>query len=521
MTAVRSDDHAAGRALFAKMAALIGRVRRHRPESPEATATPAAGGGSGSALSRVATRPVTRVAAAAVLGAAVLAPTAGDGVLRVATGAHHHPAHALPVAPTDPGTDPGQDPGGPDDTLLPPYTPPYTGPDGSDQTPLIDSPNSDSPSTPGDDNSDQPSNHNGTPPAGGPAKPGGPTPPAPVPATWGFARVQWVDDKVGGTRDLAPSTEHPGNDEAGWTFGAWSLEQATTASAHATVTHLGTGQREVVLPKVGTAGGIVQAGVLDPNATGGTCQPVEWAPRGTDEAAKVFCFDAAGKPADLPFDLLFLAGDAGAGHSAGGQEGFVYAAQSTTSTAYTPDKGSERNAGTVTKAGTGKYTVALGKPGAESVQVSAVGSEARYCALTGLTATAATVSCRGQDGKAADTPFTLSYTGRQSLLDDVRTPDGAFLSAHTTADGTSGLSDWWQSRLGTPTIERTAAGRYKLTLPMGFPPAYAQVTDRGAAHCTLAPTVDATVYTVACFDPTAKPTDADFDLAYVTTAPTG
>jgi hypothetical protein len=483
-------------------------------EPPAAGDTPAA---DGSALARIATRPVTRVAAAAVLGAAVLAPTAGDGVLRVATGAHHHPAHALPVSPTDPGTDPGQDPGGPD-TLLPPYTPPYSGPDGTDQTPLTDSPDTNSSaSTPSGSDSDQTSNnHNSSnPPSGGPTDPG---PPAPVPATWGFARVRWVDDAVGATRDLAPSSTHPGNEESGWTYGAWSLDQ--TAPAPATVSHLATGRREVVLPSIGTPGGIVQAGVLDLAATGGTCQPVEWAPRGVNEAAEVDCFDAAGKPADLPFDLLFLAGDAGVGQSAAGQEGFVYAVQSTTTT-YTPGKPSERNAGAVTRTGAGLYTVVLG-PGAESVQLSVVGSQARYCALTGLTGAGATVSCRAPDGKPADTPFTLSYTGRHSLLDDVRIPDAAFLSVHTAA-GTPTLSTSWLSKAGTATVERTAAGRYTLHVPLGFPPSYTHVTDRGAAHCTLATADDVTardaaVFSVACFDTAGQPADADFDLAYATAA---
>jgi hypothetical protein len=175
----------------------------------------------------------------------------------------------------------------------------------------------------------------------------------------------------------------------------------------------------------------------------------------------------------------------------------------------------------VTRTGTGLYTVALG-PGAESVQLSAVGSEARYCALTGLTGAGATVSCRAPDGTAADTPFTLSYTGRHSLLDDVRTPDAAFVSVHTAA-GVPTVSTSWLSKVGTPTVDRAAAGRYTLHVPLGFPPSYTHVTDRGAAHCTLTAADDVTardaaLLSVACFDTAGQPADADFDLAYATAA---
>lgn len=224
-----------------------------------------------------------------------------------------------------------------------------------------------------------------------------------------------------------------------------------------------------------------------------------------------------------PFATLFLAGNGGQ-WSLGGARGFVYAA-SPTARSYTPGPLSESNAGVVTRTGTGRYTVALAG-GAETAQVSAVGSQARHCGLIGLTATMAAVACTAADGIPADTAFTLSYTGRQSLLDDRRVPQAAFMAVSDAPSAAApSLTDSWLSKNGTPAVERTATGRYTLHMPMGYIPSYTHVTPRGSGYCNVVQRNDYSVkdnasFHIACFTGSGAPADDGFDLTYMTASPT-
>jgi hypothetical protein len=325
-----------------------------------------------------------------------------------------------------------------------------------------------------------------------------------------------VDDPVGTTHELWRTPQHDGNEEADWTSGPWRLSQPTPGPA-ARATHRAIGRHQVVLPGVGAPGGIVQVTTYY-TATGAFCQPVSWHPKGADEVVEVACFSRSGQPADAPFAALFLAGDRGR-WSLGGARGFIDAA-SPTARSYTPGRPYESNAGAVTRTGTGRYTVALAG-GAEVAQVSAVGSQARHCGLTGLTATTAAVACTTADGAPADTAFTLSYAGRQSLLDDRRVPKAAFMVVSDVPSGAApSLADWWLSKQqGTPTVQPTGTGQYTLRLPMGSIPSYTHVTARSSGYCDVVSRNDIT-FDIACFNDSGAPADSGFDLTYMSASST-
>lgn len=220
-----------------------------------------------------------------------------------------------------------------------------------------------------------------------------------------------MDDPPGTTHDLVVGGE------ADWTYGPWRFGQPNPIPV-ARATHLAKGGYMVVLPRVGTPGGIVQVSVYDYTAVGAFCQPVSWGPQGADEAIEVACFNRSGQRADAPFATLFLAGNGGQ-WSLGGARGFVYAA-SPTARSYTPGPLSESNAGVVTRTGTGRYTVALAG-GAETAQVSAVGGQARHCGLTGLTATTAAVACTAADGIPA-AAATATWSGATTTASKTTPP---------------------------------------------------------------------------------------------------
>jgi DNA-directed RNA polymerase specialized sigma24 family protein len=347
---------------------------------------------------------------------------------------------------------------------------------------------------------------------------GGGGQPAAAPATWGFALVRWVDDPVGSTHDLAASAAHPDNNEANWTYGPWRLDHPTDPPK-ARATHLATGRQLVVLPGVGSPGGIAHVAAYDYTASGASCQPVGWRAQGADEAVEVACFGRTGQPSDVPVAVLFLAGTVDQGWSLGGARGFVYASDPTAAT-YLPGAPDARNTGRITRTGTGRYAVVLGG-GAEAVQVSPVAGSARYCALTGHTGAVATVACTAHNGVPADTAFTLSYTGRSSLLDDRRTPHAAFL---TVSGGSATVPTWWLSKPGSPSVTRTGTGRYVVHMPLGYLPSYTHVVAHGTGYCSLVQRNDysykdnASFY-VECLTATGTAVDNDFGITYMTASP--
>jgi DNA-directed RNA polymerase specialized sigma24 family protein len=349
------------------------------------------------------------------------------------------------------------------------------------------------------------------PPSGGsgapvPSPPASPTAPPPPPVQalpqWGF-----VQDSPAGTYD------------SDWTYGLWRLGNPNPIPTPRK-TRLGTGRQQVVLPGVGAPGGVALVTAYDSQRTGLNCQPVGWQQQGADESIDVACFDRAGAPADATFDALFLAGTTDNGYSIGELRGFVYASKPTTA-AYTPSAPDERNAGQITRADTGRYSVQI-PSGAEAVQVSPVSAADRSCTVTGpVTGATVSVTCTAHGGAPLDTAFVLSYTGRQSLLDDARKPQAAFLSVTDgSSSGEPSQTDWWLSKSGTPTVERNATGQYTLTMPIGEEPSYTHLTTYGSGYCTLVlrndySHVDNSTFYVQCFTASGTAANGSFELTYM------
>jgi hypothetical protein len=352
-------------------------------------------------------------------------------------------------------------------------------------------------------------------PAPGPSttSPFGPPPP-PIAQTWGFWRVRYTDDPPGTTRDIGPSAKHNDNGEANWTYGQWRMRSPPSARKP-TVTHLATGRFSVLLPDVGEPGGITQVTALDFNSVAVSCQPVGWARQGTDETATVDCFNRSGSLADEPFSGLFLGGNADTGPT----RGYVYANQPTMSS-YLPVAHDRDNAGPVTRLGVGRYSVALDGP-TGTVQVSPVDVEQRHCVVVGRPTNSATVTCVRHDGSAVDTRFVLSYTNRQSLLDDARRPHAAEL--RVDADAT--VERQWTSKPGAVTVtHRKAVGEYQINLPVGLLPSYTHVSAVNGGYCTLVllndySKKDESLVYVSCFTPAGAPADEGFHLTYMTASP--
>lgn len=352
------------------------------------------------------------------------------------------------------------------------------------------------------------------------------TPPAPStgagPAVWGFWMVRFADDPIGTTRELAPSDLHPVNHEGNWTYGVWRMGNPPVIK-QPRVTHTAVGRHTVVLPDTGAPGGVAHVAVSDYAANGVSCQPVAWWQQGADEAIDVACFDRSGAPADVPFTGLFVGGAQNGPNSAGGTRGYVYAS-APSAARQTPSAAYSQGTGAVTRTGAGRYEVAVA-PGTTRVQVSAVGTAPRHCAITGLSGGTASVACTTHGGAAADTAFALSHTGAQSLLDDRRVPHGVSMTV-TDSPGAPApvVGDTWMSRPGTASVTRTAVGRYTLRFNVGYLTSYTHLTATGSGYCSWVirndySRKDDVVLYVACYNASGAAVNSGFQLTYMTASP--
>ncbi|MFF7243503.1 sigma-70 family RNA polymerase sigma factor [Embleya sp. NPDC008237] len=344
----------------------------------------------------------------------------------------------------------------------------------------------------------------------------------PVPAVWGFWMVRYADDPIGTTRELSPTPQRPDSHEPNWTYGIWRLGNPPAVKT-VRVTHLEVGRHVVILPDSGAPGGIAHVAVSDYAANGVSCQPVRWWQEGADERIEVTCLDRTGTRADIPFTGLFLAGDRNGPYGQAGSRGYVYAGEPTAARQL-PAAASRQNTGAVTRTGIGRYAVAVAAD-TESVQVSPIGTTARHCAVVALSGGTASVSCTTHTGAPADTAFTLSHTGRQSLLDDARVPHTVHLTvADAPGSAAPTVGGSWMSRPGTATVTRTATGRYTLRLSVGYMTSYAHLTATGGGYCTTVlrndyGAKDDVLMYLACYTPTGAPADNGFRLDYVTASP--
>jgi hypothetical protein len=162
------------------------------------------------------------------------------------------------------------------------------------------------------------------------------------------------------------------------------------------------------------------------DANGDSCNAASWAGSGADEVVDVRCFDAAGSPVDDRFTLVYT--DAGSIVADAAASGYLLANRPGTAS-YTPSPqfDSTGASSTVTRTGTGLYTVTL--PGLGSlpvatdagiVHVTAASTTGNRCEVvdwsSGLVLPASPipllvhVACQTPAGAASDTKFVLQYT---------------------------------------------------------------------------------------------------------------
>ncbi|ONI88863.1 hypothetical protein ALI22I_18040 [Saccharothrix sp. ALI-22-I] len=340
-----------------------------------------------------------------------------------------------------------------------------------------------------------------------------------IATTWGLVRVWNVDRPIGSSHALSGPTV-PNNNEANWTYGPW--EMTSPAAGYPTTTHVAVGQQRVRLPAVGAPGGSVKVTTQDYAAWGGSvgyrpgvfCQPSRWYQDGADEVIDVVCFDHSGNPADVPFFLRYIAG------STSGARGFVFDDQPTSAT-FTPDWTHGVNAGAVTRTGVGRYTADL--PGSQggAVEVTAVGTAPRHCAVTGRRGQLVDVACTAPGGSAADSMFTAAFAVNQNILDDPRKPVGDYLVADDSPTASAPvIHTRWASGNAPMTLERISTGKYKAHFTNGYIRSTMHVTAVGYGnHCSVMQLndysyKDDTSIWIACFDSAGTLVNSGFTLLY-------
>jgi Papain family cysteine protease len=188
--------------------------------------------------------------------------------------------------------------------------------------------------------------------------------------------------------------------------------QFNSSGAANTITRLGIGTYAVLLPNLGGTFGHVQ--VTAYGSVGERCVVVNWGLSGTAQQVKVNCFSSAGAALDSMFTLTYVRGRAIDGGPAV-SNAHLWADQPSAGS-YTPNMNYQYNssgaANTITRLGTGSYTVSL--PGQNlnvgDVQLTAYGSHADACMVAGWAPTSGVVvNCFDSTGGAADTDFDLSF----------------------------------------------------------------------------------------------------------------
>jgi hypothetical protein len=268
-----------------------------------------------------------------------------------------------------------------------------------------------------------------------------------------------------------------------WQWGTW---RRNGVERYITLVRQGEGDYLVRLPEVGAAGGTVHAelsigwGYYQPFS----CQTAGTRGEGNDLLVDVACFNPGGTRKNLPFTVVFVS-DGPAIHYRGGASG-------------------------VTKVGPGQYDVtALGGNG--FAMVSPVGANRAVC-RTMLDPSRIRVACD------TDTDWNLTYTGGAAIHHDPSAP---------AADLETGNNRSWASNGETPSVTRTAVGRYDVQYqaignPKVWPGEAVLVSATGPEprYCRIwawngysyPPKVLVQVY---CYDLAGAAADSSFALAYL------
>lgn len=353
---------------------------------------------------------------------------------------------------------------------------------------------------------------------------------------WSQASQSFV---VGGTCGTAGTVVcPPPNSLSGWTY----ADQETAAGPYTSATNAASSQSQpnaITRSSAGVYavrfGGLASgtdktSGVAHVTARQGSsnfCVVGGWNPDNADRVVDVFCYDAAGTPADTRFDIAF-------NRPAAGNEirGFLWADASEEDFSV-PSLAYQYNAAgplaSVERLAAGTYRAffpALSSDGDVGVMVSAYGGEVRRCRVLDVGVDemgrfGVGVACEDPAGTPADSRFTLSVIRDTALVGMPFNVLGAYLRTLDPVTAEVGVDEGYNEVGGVNSASRTATGRYVARLG-GFGPFEAvgnvQVTAVGdaASHCTVEgmSVVGQNVEVVVlCFDG-AAPVDSEFALTY-------
>lgn len=261
-----------------------------------------------------------------------------------------------------------------------------------------------------------------------------------------------------------------------------SVSSLNSGGGSNSVTVLGTGQYQVVLPGLGNGlNSNVQVNAYNTDGRPHICTSQGWgSSNGVDVFANVGCYDFAGNPVSADFSVFY---QSRSGTSADWL-GFLWADQPSAAS-YTPNVNWNYNArggvNTITRQGTGAYTAAFpnlragGNP--QVTAYNASGGSGAHCEISSWTTKGAStqveVLCFDGSGAAADEYFSLAYN--RSALESEGVVAGLFAFADnpTRRNYTPHLS---YTEIGGvyPTAQRFGVplGQYSITAsnPDGRPP---------------------------------------------------
>jgi hypothetical protein len=267
---------------------------------------------------------------------------------------------------------------------------------------------------------------------------------------------------------------------------------------------------------IGTNGGHIQVSAVGPYGGGDSrCKVSSWGP----DTAVILCFDAAGSPLDVDYNVLFLKPP----KKVWTQE-YAYAhADQPTSALYTPDPlGSYHQLEgeiEISRSGPGVYSVHFDRFGAYAdggnVQVNAHGFGNDYCKVASWTSDTVDVRCFDGTGVASDTRFDVMYLKSHSQPTGVAY---AWANVPQSASYTPDPDYSYNPAGGAITATRSSPGVYLMqwagygSLVGGHP----KVTAYGTSNrrCQIGSWATDTV-AVRCFDSAGNSADSAYSILYL------
>jgi hypothetical protein len=301
--------------------------------------------------------------------------------------------------------------------------------------------------------------------------------------------------------------------------------QRNSSGAKSTISRTGTGAYTVKFTNLSGGNGIVNVTAYDSSTN--MCKVSSWTTNGSNREAGVRCFTNTGAATDSMFTVSYTRAQ-----NNPGEFGYVRADQPTTSS-YTPGSDLRFNStggtNTVTRSGTGNYTVTmpgLGAAGTGTVLVTAFGTDSKYCKVVFWSSNASSgrtinVHCYTAGGSPSDSQFTVTYANQISNLGVTGAKAGYVWADQPAADSYPPFSSYQYNSSGaTNTVSRNGTGNYTVHLPgIGDNNGHVQVTAYGSGNerCKVGSwgafnnQLDATVL---CFTPAGAPVDTFYTLSY-------